>query len=174
MKNDFPSWLENGWPDVKRWASYYGHSNTIALWPTTRRTITCARNCIMSVRPRSVWHTLLQGWSIYAVPSLTTKRAGLSGWAWVLSTRFWLNRNFTAYLQWGTITCSFIGKEWVVILWIFFEINKKYLGKVWENSRAGENPGLCLGFLLICSRIFPNVHLGFHQVMKARKTYFIS
>ena len=48
------------------------------------------------------------------------------------------------------------------------------LGKVCENSRAGENPQLHLGFLLICSRILPNVRLGFHEAMKARKTCFIS
>ena len=47
-------------------------------------------------------------------------------------------------------------------------------GKVCENSRAGENPRLRLGFSLICSRILPNVRLGFHQAMKARKTCFIS
>ena len=48
------------------------------------------------------------------------------------------------------------------------------LGKVCENSRADENPRLLLGFSLICSRILPNVRLGFHQAMKARKTCFIS
>ena len=35
------------------------------------------------------------------------------------------------------------------------------LGKVWENSRAGENP-------LICSRILPNVCLRFYQATMAR------
>ena len=29
-------------------------------------------------------------------------------------------------------------------------------------------------FSLICSRILPNVYLGFHQAMKARRTCFIS
>ena len=47
------------------------------------------------------------------------------------------------------------------------------LGKVYENSRAGENPRLRLGFSLSCSRILQNVRLGFHQAMKARKTCFI-
>ena len=41
------------------------------------------------------------------------------------------------------------------------------LGNVCENSRAGENPQLPIGFLLICSRILPNVCLNFHQAMKA-------
>ena len=45
------------------------------------------------------------------------------------------------------------------------------IGKVCENSRAGE---MRLGFSLICSRILPNVCLGFHHAMKARKTCFIS
>ena len=36
------------------------------------------------------------------------------------------------------------------------------LGKVYENSRAGENRRLRLGFSLICSRILPNVRLDFH------------
>ena len=31
-----------------------------------------------------------------------------------------------------------------------------------------------LWFLLICSRILPNLRLGFHQAMKARKICFIS
>ena len=31
------------------------------------------------------------------------------------------------------------------------------LGNVCENSRAGENPQLRLVFLLICSRILPNM-----------------
>ena len=48
------------------------------------------------------------------------------------------------------------------------------LSKVCENSRAGENPRLRVGFSLICSRILPNVRLGFHQAMKAWRTYFIS
>ena len=48
------------------------------------------------------------------------------------------------------------------------------LGKVCQNSRAGENPRLRLGFQLICSRILPNVRLGFHEAMKARTTCFIS
>ena len=48
------------------------------------------------------------------------------------------------------------------------------LGKVCENSRAGENPRLCLGSSLICSRILPNVRLGFYQAMKAQKTCFYS
>ena len=52
-------------------------------------------------------------------------------------------------------------------------ILKKY-GNVCERSRAGENLPLRLGFSLICSRILPNVRLGFHQAMKARKTCFIS
>ena len=48
------------------------------------------------------------------------------------------------------------------------------LGKVCENSRAGENPLLCLWFSLIYSQILPNVRLGFHQAMLVRKTSFIS
>ena len=50
----------------------------------------------------------------------------------------------------------------------------KNLGKVCENSQAGENPRLRLRFSLICSRILPNVRLGFHQSLKARRTRFIS
>ena len=38
------------------------------------------------------------------------------------------------------------------------------LGKVWENSRAGE---MRLGFSLMCSRGLPNFRLGFHHAMKA-------
>ena len=34
-------------------------------------------------------------------------------------------------------------------------------------------PQLHLGFSLICSQILPNVHLGFHQAMKAQRTCFI-
>ena len=48
------------------------------------------------------------------------------------------------------------------------------LGKFCENSQAGENPRRSRGFSLICSQILPNVRLGFHQAMKARKTCFIS
>ena len=48
------------------------------------------------------------------------------------------------------------------------------LGKVCENSRAGENSRLHLEFSLICSRILPNICLGFHQAMKAQKTCFNS
>ena len=43
-----------------------------------------------------------------------------------------------------------------------------------ENSQAGENAQLCLEFSQICSQILPNIHLGFHQAMKAQKTCFIS
>ena len=50
----------------------------------------------------------------------------------------------------------------------------KIEAKVWENSRTGENPRQRFGFSLICSRILPNVGLGFHQAMKARKACFIS
>ena len=42
--------------------------------------------------------------------------------------------------------------------------------KVCENSRAGENPLLCLGFSLLCSQVLPNICLSFHQAMKAWKT----
>ena len=48
------------------------------------------------------------------------------------------------------------------------------LGKVCENSWAGENPRLRPGFSMICSRILPIVRLGFHQAMKARRTRIIS
>ena len=48
------------------------------------------------------------------------------------------------------------------------------IGKVCENSQAGENPRLRLGFSLICTRILPNVGLGFYQAIKAGKTCFIS
>ena len=48
------------------------------------------------------------------------------------------------------------------------------LGKVCENSRAGENALMCLGFSLICSRILPSARLSFHQAMKGRRTCFIS
>ena len=48
------------------------------------------------------------------------------------------------------------------------------LGKVCENSRAGENLRLRCGFSLICSQILPNIRLGLHQAVKARKTCFIS
>ena len=45
---------------------------------------------------------------------------------------------------------------------------------VYENSWAGENPWLHLGFLLICSQILPNFHLSFHQAVKAERTCIIS
>ena len=48
------------------------------------------------------------------------------------------------------------------------------LGKVCENSRAGENRKLRLGFSMICSRILPNVRIGFHQAIKAQRKCFIS
>ena len=48
------------------------------------------------------------------------------------------------------------------------------LGKICENSQAGENPQMHLGFSLICSPILQKVRLGFHQAMKAMKTCFIS
>ena len=40
--------------------------------------------------------------------------------------------------------------------------------------RILEQVKMRLGFSLICSRILPNVRLGFHQVMMARKKCFIS
>ena len=48
-----------------------------------------------------------------------------------------------------------------------------FLGKVYENSRAGENSQLRLGFSLICPRILSDVRLGFYQAMKARWTFFL-
>ena len=43
---------------------------------------------------------------------------------------------------------------------------------VLENSRAGENTRLHLGFSLICSWTLPNSRPHFHQAMKARKICF--
>ena len=43
----------------------------------------------------------------------------------------------------------------------------------WEFS-SRWNPRRSRGFSLICSRILPNARLVFNQVMKTRKTYFIS
>ena len=51
-----------------------------------------------------------------------------------------------------------------------FSVPSKPRQSLWEFSSRW----MCLGFLLICSRILPNVRLGFHQAMKARRTCFIS
>ena len=48
----------------------------------------------------------------------------------------------------------------------FIHRNHLLFGQVCENSRTGENPRLRLGFSLICSRILPNVRLGFHQAQR--------
>ena len=50
----------------------------------------------------------------------------------------------------------------------------KEIKYVLRASIACWKPRLRLGFSLICSGILPNVCLGFHQAMKARRTYFIS
>ena len=56
------------------------------------------------------------------------------------------------------------------ISWDYWNNMPKFV----TNFRAGEKRRLRLGFSLICSRIFPNVRLGFHQAMKARRKCFIS
>ena len=43
-----------------------------------------------------------------------------------------------------------------------------YLGKVFENSQAGESRRLCFEYSLICSRILPIVPLGFGSLFSAR------
>ena len=46
------------------------------------------------------------------------------------------------------------------------------LGKICENSRAGENPQLHFGFSQICSWILPNVRLGFHVANEDTENMF--
>ena len=52
------------------------------------------------------------------------------------------------------------------------EIKHVLLGKVCENSQAGENPVLRFEFLLTCFRILTSVRLGFSQAMKVRRMFY--
>ena len=122
-------------------------------------------------------------WLVYKcvfIALWSTKIRGQYGWlclqvvriySFVKEIKLYIRASYIFFLFVKTENNNFIKKiKHVISAFIDWWKPRQSL---WEFS-SRWNPRLRLGLSLIYSRILPNVHLGFHLAMKARRTCFIS